>query len=315
MATASAPAREPATTVVDAAEQRDTSQLQSLLAQHADVNLQQPDGMTALHWAVYHDDAELARSLMEAGAQVTAVTRYGVSPLSLACTNGNAEIVSMLLNAGADPRTMQPGGETVLMTAARTGRLGPVQLLLEKGADVNATERKGQTALMWAAADGHVDVVEALLKAGADAHARLPSGFSSLFFAAREGKSDVIRRLIAAGADVNEPLDPDRPTDSKTRDTSALLLAVESGHFETALVLLDLGADPNGRPGGYTALHALTWVRQPIRGDGDPPPIGSGKTTSLEFVRELVARGADVNSRLERGESARGRFTTTGSTP
>ncbi|MDQ3331575.1 MAG: ankyrin repeat domain-containing protein, partial [Planctomycetota bacterium] len=66
---------------------------------------------------------------------------------------------------------------------------------------------------------------------------------------------------------------------------------------------------------GYTALHAITWVRKPIRGDGDPPPMGSGRISSLDFVQRLVAHGADMNTRLERGESGRGRFTTTGSTP
>jgi ankyrin repeat protein len=94
-----------------------------------------------------------------------------------------------------------------------------------------------------------------------------------------------------------------------------LILAVENGHFELAAALLDAGADPNARPAGYTALHAITWVRKPIRGDGDPPPIGSGNLNSLDFVRQLVAQRADLNARLERGESGRGRFTTTGSTP
>ena len=35
-----------------------------LLKQRADVNAAQADGMTALHWAVYHDDGELAKQLI-----------------------------------------------------------------------------------------------------------------------------------------------------------------------------------------------------------------------------------------------------------
>jgi ankyrin repeat protein len=96
---------------------------------------------------------------------------------------------------------------------------------------------------------------------------------------------------------------------------SPLILAIENGHFELAAALLKAGADPNARPAGYAALHVITWVRKPIRGDGDPPPHGSGSVTSLQLVRELVARKADINVRLEKGESGRGRFTTTGSTP
>jgi len=42
-------------------------------------------------------------------------------------------------------------------------------------------------------------------------------------------------------------------------------------------------------------------VRRPDASDvGDPPPIGSGRLTSLQFVRALVERGANVNARLEK---------------
>ena len=218
----------------------------------------------------------------------------------------------MLLESGADANSTLPGGETALMTASRTGRLGPVKGLISHGADVNARERKGQTALMWAAADGHVEVVDALLKAGADFRTPLPSGCTPLFFAVREGRKDVVLRLLEAGIKVNDPMWPER---KNVKASSPLILAVENGHFELAADLLKAGADPNDRPSGYAALHAITWVRKPIRGDGDPPPIGSGNMNSLDLVRQLVAHQADVNIRLEKGESGRGRFTTTGSTP
>ena len=88
------------------------------------MNAAQADGMTALHWAAYHDDLETAKLLVAAGADVKAANRYGVTPLSLACTNGNAAMVELLLDAGADPNATLRGGETALMTAARTGKLG-----------------------------------------------------------------------------------------------------------------------------------------------------------------------------------------------
>ena len=50
--------------------------------------------MTALHWAVYHDDAETAALLVRAGADVNAGNRYGVAPLSTAATNANADLVT-----------------------------------------------------------------------------------------------------------------------------------------------------------------------------------------------------------------------------
>jgi ankyrin repeat protein len=302
--------------LADAAENNNSAAIRDLLEKKVDVNVSQTDGMTALHWATYHDNLNTVGLLIAAGADARAANRYGVTPLALACTSGNKAIVGLLLEAGADPNNAIPGGETALMTASRTGRLGPVEALLARGADVNAREQKSQTALMWAAADGHVDVVDALLKAGADFRTPLPSGFTPLFFAVRAGRTAVVFRLLEAGAKVNETMRPARRSvPTSPRATSPLILAVENGHFELALALLKAGADPNDRPSGFTALHAITWVRKPIRGDGDPPPIGSGNLSSLNIVRELVAHKADINARLERGESGRGKFTTTGSTP
>jgi len=271
-----------------------------------------------MHWAVYNDDLATARRMVAAHADTNTANRYGVKPLSLACTNGNTDLVALLLQAGADPNTTLPGGETALMTAARTGRVGPIQALLARKAVVNARERSGQTAIMWAAAEGHSEVVQLLVNAGADFRTPLPSGFTPLFFAVREGRREVVRVLLKAGADVKEAMQPQRSGGKDPRKgTSALLLAVENAHFELAVDLLRAGADPNDQRSGYTPLHAITWVRRTKTGDdpdGDPPPVGSGKMSSLQFVRELVARGADVNARLQHGPSGRGRLNETGAT-
>jgi ankyrin repeat protein len=307
-ATANAASESP---LADAMESKNAGAVRALLEAKAKVNAPQADGMTALHWAARHDDVGLAKTLIAAGADAKSTNRYGVTPLALACTNGNAEIVELLLDAGADPNGAGPGGETVLMTASRTGRLKAVEALLARGAEVNARERKKQTALMWAAAEGHAGVVDALLKRGADFRAPLRSGFTPFLFAVREGRAEVVSRLIQAGIDVNEPM---RPKGGEPA-TTPLLLAVENGHFELAAALLKAGANPNDAPAGFTALHAITWVRKPIRGDGNPPPMGSGKLDSLEFVRQLVDHGADLNARLKDGKPELGPFTTTGATP
>jgi uncharacterized protein len=308
--------------LANAAESNDAEAIRVLLATggDVDVNAAQADGMTALHWASYNDDARTVKLLIGAGADANATNCFGVTPLSLACTNGSADVVKMMLEAGADASAALRGGETPLMIASRTGRLAAVEALLAHGAKVDARERKGQTALMWAAAEGHVDVVDALLEAGADLNVSLPSGFTPLLFAVREGREAAVLRLIDAGAEVNEPMTPrrrhDGDDDSDDRAiTTALMLAVENGHFELARALLVAGADPNAHPAGVTALHLITSVRKPIRGDGNPPPRGSGALTSLDCVRDLVAHGANVNVRVEHGTSELGRFTTTGSTP
>ena len=302
-------------TLADAAEMGDAALVRVLIEDGADINLTQVDGMTALHWSVYHDDADTARLLVQAGADVNAENRYGIPPLSLAATNGNADVIALLLDAGADANVSLRGGETVLMTAARTGNLAAVNALLASGADLGAREGRDQTALMWAAAEGHTAIVDALIAAGADIHATLRSGFTPMFFAVRGGHIDVAHTFLEAGVDVTAVLErvkdgPDaavnnasyRPVDD---GMSPLLMAVRNGHFELALALVRAGADPNDQRTGFAPLHTMSWVRKPDASDrGDPSPIGSGDVTSLEFVRALVGSGADVNLQLAEGKRA-----------
>ena len=90
--------------VADAAEQRAATAVSALLTEGADVNAPQPDGATALHWAVYWDDLAVARALLRAGADPNAVNEYGVTPLVLAATNGSERMITALLPAGARAR-------------------------------------------------------------------------------------------------------------------------------------------------------------------------------------------------------------------
>jgi uncharacterized protein len=301
--------------LADAAEQGDKAGIRQLLGAGVDVNAAQADGTTALHWAAYRDDAETIALLVRAGANVNAVNRYGVPPLAQACTNGNPAIVKLLLQAGADANATLKGGESVLMLAARSGNVEAVTALLARGAKLEARERLGQTALMWAAAEGHTAVVRALLDAGADINATVDSGFKAFFFAVRGGHLDTVRAFLAAGADVNAMTQRPqngpgrggrggvRPGAPRGPATNPLMLAVQNGHFELAIALIDAGADPNDVRTGFTPLHTIPGVRKPDSSDiSDPaPPSGSGRLSSLEFVREIVKRGANVNFRLPKG--------------
>ena len=298
----------PATPLVEAAKSGDTEMVRRLIKDRVNVNAAEVDGTTPLHWAVRANDVAAAELLIRAGANVKAANRYEVTPLSVACMNGNASMIGLLLKAGVDANTTLPGGETALMTTARTGSLEGVKLLLAHGADVNAKEAgRGQTALMWAASEGHIDVVRLLLDSGADVKARSAGGFTPFLFAVRDGRLEITKMLLAAGADIADAV----PTDNRPRPAgtgsgrptglNAFLLAVANAHYELALTLVDKGADPNMAPQGWTALHQITAVRKVgLYGSNDPAPEGSGSVDSLEFVRRLVARGADVNAKATR---------------
>ena len=279
--------------LVDAVRTGDMPGVRNLVAKKANVNAAAADGTTALHWAVQRDDGAMVDTLLRAGAIASAATRHGVTPLQLAATNGSAPIMTRLLAAGANANTAMPDGETVLMTASRTGNADAVRVLLDRGADLHRKEPlKGQTALMWAAAENNAVVVKLLVERGADLKERSKAGsFSPFLFAVRGGHVAATTALLDVGADVNESL-PD--------GTSALVLALINAHYELASVLLDRGADPKADGQGWTALHQIAWSRRHNAGFNLPGPVATGGVDSLDLVRRLVARGADVNARQKK---------------
>lgn len=263
--------------LIDAIKRRDIRAADALLARHADVNAALPDGATALAWAVFLDLQDTALKLIEAGANVNAKGDYGETPLTLALANGNVTLTTRLLKAGADPKATRWNGETALMIAAGAGSADEVKLLLDAGLDVNAAEsEKGQNALMWAAAEGHPAVVDLLIQRGANVNAATKSGFTALAFATMKNDSASIRFLAKAGADADYAL-PDKDK------TKMLLLAAAYDSTEAAIALLDGGANPNiADRRGRTPLHI------------------AAQAGSLELVRKLVSKGANLNARTEK---------------
>ena len=77
-------AAEPDARLPELARSGDRAGVASLLAA-GDVDVDSPgvDGTTALHWAAYADDAELARLLLDAGADPNAANRNGATPSPL----------------------------------------------------------------------------------------------------------------------------------------------------------------------------------------------------------------------------------------
>jgi uncharacterized protein len=301
--------------LVDAVKSGNNEAVRTLLKQPGAVNTPEPDGTTALHWAVRADDLPTAQLLLRAGAKPNVANRYGVTPISLAAVNGNAAMIGALLKAGADADTTLAEGETVLMRAARTGNPEALEVLLAHGADVNHKESSlEETALMWAAAENNAAAVQLLLDYGADRDARskltvfpkadggrtanvlvsvvMPrGGWTAVMYAARRGARDAVRVLADGGAALNA-VDPD--------GANALIYAIINAHYDTAAVLLEKGADPNvadsrGMAALYAAIdmHTLPWL------GARPAPKTSDQLNSLDIVRMLLARGANPNAQLK----------------
>jgi ankyrin repeat protein len=302
------------TRVVDAARQGNREAVKLLIAQHADVNAPEADGMTALHWAVRANDLATVQMLIRAGAKVNAASRYGMTPILLAAQNGDPVVLAALLKAGADPNSALPEGQTALMTAARTGNVDSIKLLAETGAKIDAKEQwQGQTALMWAAAQNNAPAVKTLIALGADKNERskllsfpefkfetsgmaitvLPrGGWTPLMYASRDGAADAVRTLADEKADLNAS-DPD--------GTTALMYAILNAHFDTAAILIDKGADPNVADiTGTTALYAAVDMHTLGPMLSRPSPKLLDALDAADITKRLIEHGADVNVRLKR---------------
>ena len=295
-------------TLIDAVKSGQAAAVRASLRQKADVNAAEPDGTTALHWAVRADDMELLRLLLRAGADPKRANRYGVTPLQLAAVNGSVTAATALLEAGADPNVVLPEGETILMTAARTGQPALLRLLVERGAAVDAREKwYGETALIWAVAENHADAAKVLLERGADVNIRSGAlafprrrtgqsvlslgSWTPLMYAARENALDAGRVLAAAKADL-DATDPDGAT--------ALEIAIINANYDFAAFLIDAGASPNvvDKEAGMGPLYAAIDMHRLAIGHGRPNPRAAGTLDAVDIVRQLLDHKADPNARL-----------------
>jgi len=242
--------------IADAAQRGDRAAVQKLILQKVDVNAPQVDGATALHWAVYRQDAELADMLIRAGANVKATNRTGMAPLAMASLYGNAGLIDRLIKAGADAKQKGANGETMLMFAAHNGNPQAVQVLLEAGAEVNARETiRGTTALMWAIEQKHPEAVKVLLAGGADHSAKsggagLPRNYMAnrVNLRAVELAQDRRKRAAAAGITYDEQLAIDQKSGREVGGQRGLGQALDAnGNPVTA-----------GRQGGAAPAPAQT---------------------------------------------------------
>ena len=355
--------------VADAAMEGDIVTVRALLADGADVNAAQGDGMTALHWAAERGDAGLAEMLLYAGAVVEPVTRIGgYTPLHVAARTGSDAVALMLLEAGADAAAPAPGtGTTPLHLAATAGSAPLVTALLERGADPNALEDGwGQTPLMFAASMNRADAVRALLEGGADpditsrvedlrvlseldriagrrrteavealtagrSRAPTPTEFQTAVRASRkvyeeglpedgeeEEEDDFRPRRVQAKGGLTALLhavrqghaesavalldggaDIDRVSTSD--GTSPLLMAAINGQFDLALTLIERGADPDiaSTLNGATPLWGAVNARwQPRTRYPQPQEMGLQTATYLDVMEALLEAGADPDARL-----------------
>lgn len=233
----------------------------------------------ALEVAAHLGDTAMVRKLLATGQGSQEKPRYGY-PLLLATHSGCVETVEFLLTEGADltasiKRTEIE--ETPLDIA--WSRKDPKMLMTLAdhlmSPEYNSTSEVHK-ALGKCAEHNEEKRVEQLLANGADPNFQT-SGFSpALVSAANGGSVATSGILLKGGAIVDIRCD--------TSDCAALEVAAGKGNTKLLKLLLESGANPNGRNDGGPLIAAAKW----------------GK---LQTVRALVEKGARVDIANSKSET------------
>ncbi|KAF5276709.1 hypothetical protein FQR65_LT16236 [Abscondita terminalis] len=275
--------------------------VRALLNNDAKVNLVNANNNSPLHYAIRRDHSEIAKLLLEYGANPNFQNRnkFTVLHFALTCPK-KKDLVELMIRSGADSNIQNNKLNTALHYAARMGYDDVLLAMIRRGGDVNKTNYNNESPLFFALRAGHVGVASLLLKKGAGVHLRNKDRRTVLNIAAEFGYKDLVLEFLDRGADVNS-VDVDHDT--------ALNDALMHEHFDIAKVLLENGADGGiCNKDGYCSLHyvagadsdlleeILKKVDINIRTATDDTALHLALSKNkVNNALELLRRGADVN--------------------
>ena len=168
------------------------------------------------------------------------------------------------------------GGLTALVFAAREGDIESANLLLEAGADVNQVTEYGWTPLLTATNNRHYTLASLLIDWGADVNLANKGGWTPLYLATDN-------RNIEGG---------DYPVPKPDMD-----------HLEYIRILLDHGADPNGRAKDNT-LSRTIFTMQWFFEEGATPFVRASQSSDIALMKLLLEYGADPKIPTDYGDTA-----------
>ena len=305
----------------------------------ANVKAANRNGSTPLWLASINGDATTLGLLLEAGADPNEGLPLGRTPLMIASRTGDTGAMKVLIDRGANVNARETErGTTPLMWAADEGHAPAIQLLIERGADIRAQSdpaprgrgpalgkandpRKQVAAQGAALAAGQPSSLGAgragggraggagggrggaggggnAGRGGANANAGDGGALTPLIYAVRANDLESVKTLLAAGADING---------TSGYGWSPLLVATQNRYYALGAYLLEQGADPNlANKGGWVPLYLATDNRNIESGDY---PVRRGDMDHLEFIKRLIAKGANVNARVTDSTETRTVFT------
>eukprot|EP00698_Gefionella_okellyi_P000734 TRINITY_DN10667_c0_g1_i1.p1 TRINITY_DN10667_c0_g1~~TRINITY_DN10667_c0_g1_i1.p1 ORF type:complete len:415 (-),score=90.24 TRINITY_DN10667_c0_g1_i1:108-1352(-) len=192
----------PATDIAISILRRASAEQFQRVCTQIDVDDQDSDGYSALHYACCCDRGDLLAILLERGANCNLLTNQRDSCLQLAVKFDSEECFRTLLQRRGVFDMPDVYGRQSIHTAALLGRLAAVTLLLSLGRDVNVRDGSGNTPLHLAAEQGHTSIVRLLIQNGANVNAMNAASNTPLHLAAVKDHQSVVRVITESGGDL-----------------------------------------------------------------------------------------------------------------
>lgn len=230
-----------------------------LISMGADVNRANVRGWTPLHQAGYSNQVDLARILLEAAAKPDGSAHGdGGTPLIAALFWGNRDVADLLASYSLAPLNLRAAAGTGDMKLMRSLFDTDGRLKADAGAH-RGFYRPHSGFPVWQPSDNPQEILD-----------------EAFVYAAKSRRIEAMEFLLQVGADING--DP-------YRGTALIWVAAGSGDIDTAGWLLDHGADVNQKAtfGG------------PTHGEGVTALHLAAQNGRLDFIKFLIARGADPN--------------------
>ncbi|WEK21055.1 MAG: ankyrin repeat domain-containing protein [Candidatus Pedobacter colombiensis] len=298
--------------VIAISAQAPNASIEYLLTQPGNsVNKLTHDGRTYLHWAANRGNAELVEYLFNKGAKIDVEDSHGTTPLLFAASSGqqNTKIYDLFLAHGANLKknVTHEGANVLLLAIANDKDMALTNYFISKGLDLNSTDAVGNNAFSYAAKSGNIELLKTLIQKGVKPNQNamlmaaqgggrrggnaigLPvfqyleslgikpattskSGENALHFIVRKAdQRDIVAYFLSKGVNVNQADD---------EGNTALMLAASSNR-DTAILGMLLPHVKNINQSNQKGLTALALA---VKGN------------SIDVIRYLIAKGADVKS-------------------
>ncbi|XP_058644378.1 ankyrin repeat domain-containing protein 55 isoform X1 [Onychostoma macrolepis] len=164
-----------------------------------EINHQDNEGMTALHWASFHNRPEHVQALLQKGADPTLVDKDFKTALHWAVQSGSRLMCSLILDHHLGASVINyddENGKTCVHIAAAAGFSDIIyELSRIPETNLQALDVDERTPLHWAAAAGKDDCVQVLLELGVEPNPRDINENTPLTYAMYCGHTACIKLL------------------------------------------------------------------------------------------------------------------------